>query len=742
MKRRNFAAILLFLIISFVISVGLFVYYQNLSERLYASTKNTLIEVATQQKFNLDSEIQAEKSLLHSIAASLAYMPGDEETACKMLSDIIGLTKFDYITLTDIDGEGITQDGIKVNISDRPYFGRLLSGETVLWKPMQSRVRDAIVIPLATPIWIDGKMEGMLVGTYTTDKMSEILLPSFEGKGYAFVIDNTGEIMIGTKNDYTVTTTNNLFDSWYGITFNDGQNYADVVKEIQSGAVGFVHYTIKGQERLAAYMPVNNNDWCIVVAVPLEVISAETSAITKSTIIMSSVVALSFALVFAFVLWQQHKNVKALEKVAYFDELTGGPTLVRFKMEAQRFIDDNPNKKLLMVKFDIDRFKLVNQILGYDVGDSVIINLAKALMLVTPGKYERYARLHDDEFLVLHTYEREEELVEIRDRYQSIFRELMGEGFRYDVRLISGHYYMSAENCHDVSEAIEKANIAHNKAKQEGLEVCVYDNEIIDESLKHKDIENRMKPALENREFRVYLQAKYFLADETMAGAEALVRWRRADGTMIPPNQFIPLFEKNGFITRLDMYMMESVCEKIREWIDTGKPAITVSVNFSRLHLTNPDFVSQLSNIADKYGVPKKYIEIELTETTIFDNETALEVLLNQLHDAGFTLSMDDFGTGYSSLGLLKNLPVDVIKIDRSFFVGDKYKTRARTVISSVMEMSRKLGIHTVAEGVEEQEHIDFLRAVGCDIVQGYYYARPIPAEEFDPNALPINLHK
>ncbi|MEG0229030.1 MAG: EAL domain-containing protein, partial [Oscillospiraceae bacterium] len=209
------------------------------------------------------------------------------------------------------------------------------------------------------------------------------------------------------------------------------------------------------------------------------------------------------------------------------------------------------------------------------------------------------------------------------------------------------------------------------------------------------------------------------------------VRWQKPDGILVSPSEFIPIFENNGFITKLDMYMFEQVCKIIKGWIDLNLPVIHISVNFSRNHLLNYNFINELIEISEKYHVPRKYIEIELTETVIFENEELIEAVLHKIHSAGFTFSMDDFGTGYSSLGLLKNLPVDVIKIDRSFFTNSKYIARANYVVESVMIMAKKLNIYTVAEGIEEIEQIDFLKKIGCDIVQGFYYAKPMPADDF-----------
>lgn len=185
-------------------------------------------------------------------------------------------------------------------------------------------------------------------------------------------------------------------------------------------------------------------------------------------------------------------------------------------------------------------------------------------------------------------------------------------------------------------------------------------------------------------------------------------------------------------MVKLDLYMLEETCAIMKNWRDAGMPLMPVSINFSRLHLLESDFISKLVEITEKYDIPRKYIEIELTESVMFEHENLIADILQQAHVAGFLLSMDDFGSGYSSLGLLKNIPVDIIKLDRSFFINNNNQERAKKVIEVAISLARKLKIHTVAEGVEDAELIPFLREVGCDIVQGYYYAKPMEVKKFN----------
>ncbi len=262
-------------------------------------------------------------------------------------------------------------------------------------------------------------------------------------------------------------------------------------------------------------------------------------------------------------------------------------------------------------------------------------------------------------------------------------------------------------------------------------EIKVISQSVREVGSEDKNISKKMEYALKNNEFKLYLQPKYNIKTSRIIGAEALVRWQEKNGNIISPCDFIPLFELNGFIEKLDFYMLESACKQIRKWLDEGEKCIPISVNFSRIHMENEKIVEQIKKVVSGYGIPRKFIEIELTESTMINNERRMVNILNSLHESGFVLSMDDFGSGYSSLGLLKNLNVDIIKMDKSFLTNNTNEEKGNIVIESVIDLAKKLNIKTVAEGVETIEQVAFLECVNCEIAQGYYYSKPVPAELF-----------
>ena len=247
------------------------------------------------------------------------------------------------------------------------------------------------------------------------------------------------------------------------------------------------------------------------------------------------------------------------------------------------------------------------------------------------------------------------------------------------------------------------------------------------------DIESAMYIALKNQEFKLFLQPKNDLRTGQVVGAEALVRWQKADGSYRYPNEFIPLFEANGFCTKLDIYMVEQACRQIREWIDAGNEPIPISINQSKLLFSNRSYVSELEEVVDRYGVAHDLITLEILEGVAMNDMKLLVSQIQLLHEKGFRVSLDDFGTGYSSLNMLYQLKIDELKLDRGFLrkASNGDAARRQIILEQVIGFAKKLGISTVAEGVETEEDRRNMEALSCDIGQGYFYDKPIAAQVF-----------
>lgn len=424
------------------------------------------------------------------------------------------------------------------------------------------------------------------------------------------------------------------------------------------------------------------------------------------------------------------KEIQRLKQLQDFDFLTGCPNWVKFKKDCEIIMDSNQPQDYAMVIFDIDKFKAINDLYGHQTGNEILTAIAKIL-----DKYlneeELFARMATDNFCILMKYEG---YGEFSQRLENLIRKINGYSQKYIVSISMGVYFISDTGL-DINTLSDRANMAKRSIKDNSqISYAFYEESMRAALILENEIENSMERALASGEFEVYLQPKYLFSDEQIIGAEALVRWNDPERGMLPPNEFIPLFEKNGFVKKIDTYMFEEVCKLLAKW-EKEMDQLTnmiISVNFSRLHLENMLLPEELLTITNRYQVDPKMIEIELTESTIFNNDVQMVEIMNHLKDFGFHISIDDFGRAYSSLNTLKNLPADILKLDKAFFSESTDNARGEKIITSMLNMAKDLDLITVAEGVETREQVDFLKEKGCDIAQGFFYAKPMNIPEFE----------
>ncbi len=425
-----------------------------------------------------------------------------------------------------------------------------------------------------------------------------------------------------------------------------------------------------------------------------------------------------------------------LERMAYVDELTGGNNLNRFKklteIQLARYnSNEHTGGSLYLIRVDIDNFKLINDMFGYDHGDQILCDMSDIIKGCI-SKTDVYGRMSNDDFLVLLDRDSDEEALKVGRRFREEFmrtHKKYEEG--YLINFTTGIYKIPFGEI-DMDKIIDRATMAHITAKQMGgdRKFSFYTDKIRDDAVREKSMEDCMSKALADNEFVVYLQPKFDLKSGSLKGAEALVRWIR-DGKVVPPGAFIPLFEKNGFVSQIDMYMLEQVCRLQKDWINQGLSIVPISVNQSKLLLFGSDYISKVTQVISRYGVPTKFIELEILETLIHDNIDALIKILDSLKEQGFLISIDDFGSGYSSLNMLKDIKADVLKIDRAFLSRSEDTDRGEIVLSSVVRLARELNMSVVAEGVETEKQAAMLRSINCDTAQGYLYAKPMEVESF-----------
>lgn len=426
------------------------------------------------------------------------------------------------------------------------------------------------------------------------------------------------------------------------------------------------------------------------------------------------------------------KREKHYRHLALTDSVTGLWNDVKFYQETQEILERNPDKEYLLITLDINRFKFINNDFGSRAGDKMLVVLGKRIHEIFGG-VAYYARGTADVFLILIEEKnfREEMLNPLK---KEIYFDNGGKRQYYKVVIKAGVRKIHAgEKREDIKRYADQASMARKTIKESADEsIAYYDKEMKENIAREIAIENKMEAALENGEFRAYLQPKYYLPTEEIVGAEALVRWVTPDGKIVPPDKFIPLFERNGFIVKVDFYVYEQVMKQMAEWRKEGRTPICVSVNVSRVHIRTYDFFIKLNKLIEKYQIPKEYFELELTETMIGGGQGTTRDFVRECKREGYSVSIDDFGSGYSSLNLLKDLPVDILKIDKGFLDETAESKRSSIIVQQVVEMAKKMKIGTLCEGVETLEQAYFLKDIGCDMAQGYLFSKPIPMKEFE----------
>lgn len=494
---------------------------------------------------------------------------------------------------------------------------------------------------------------------------------------------------------------------------NDWQEARGISRKVMGGAMN-AGATVRLKKTDGQFM------WCHIV---LTVLRSEDGSIIRSLFTITDVD-------------EATRNRRELEYRAEYDDLTGCSNFSRFKIEARKILENRNEKKYALWYCDLRNFKLVNNVYGYDFGDQVLQYWAK-ISSREQREGEIFARVSADHFVSLLWYDSIEELEQRFQKNAGLLAKFKGlAGKKLRLEMVAGIYLVEIHGKRNgIEDMIDCANLAQKSVKVlEGSRYAVYTEDMRRQILSEKEMEAAMYKALENREFCAYFQPIAEIQDGIrVTGAETLARWIRPGYGVVPPNRFIPLFEKNGFIIDLDSYMFEEACRFLRKWLDEGREPIKISVNVSRISVFQRDFSKHYIRLKEKYNIPNGLLELECTESVLVENAELLEMVMRTMRVSGFFFSMDDFGSGYSSLNLLKDITVDILKLDMMFFRNENLKEpRHQTIISSIISMARALNMKVVAEGVETEEQLQLLRKFGCDYIQGYLISRPIPEQEFE----------
>lgn len=645
------------------------------------------------------------------------------------------------IGIADLDGEVITTDQKRFNISKDEGFKKCIeTGAPFFSGPIKERTGlECKILVLYVPLVDDrGGVRRVVFFTRTMQNVRRHIVPDlYNGMAQCDIFDNDGNIISESLSDGIVkVTSRNIYQGLEeknsGINGKAVEQVEKIREDLGYGNADVLKGVFQGKVRYLAYAPVHGvgNGWNLFCVVDEEFILQKSRSILLRTLYLCLAMVFLIFVATAYMFQMKARAQRGIAALAYTDQLTQIGNVNDFYRKARAILDQNPNNAYTVIVFDVNNFKYINETYGYEAGDQLLIAIADKIKHIFCEE-EACARISNDHFVVLaKACERgESRFYEITETF---INEQNQKTIKFPLSFSSGAYRIRDKN-EEVYAMVDKAQLTLKSIKNsQQTNFAYYSERLLKTFMENNEMESLMHEALRRGEFKVYLQPKFDLTRLVPVGAEALVRWISMEKGFMPPDKFIPLFEKNGFVVKIDFYILEEVCKKIRTWIDEGREPLAISVNQSRIHMDDPLYVDKLFDLIQKYDIPPNLIELELTESMFFADSVKLISIMKKMRKIGFLISMDDFGSGYSSLNLLKEIPVDVLKLDKAFLDEMANSSKSRIIISQVVEMAKKLGMKVVCEGVETESQADFLKEINCDMAQGYLYAKPMPLEDFE----------
>ncbi len=730
-KKKTALYFLLLIALNLVLIISAYALIYNVKQMLQKDAEVNLLEIATQNERIITERVLNDINNLKIIANQIASLElsFSKSEMVYFLATKASQYGYNYLYVSDTEGNAYPSKGSPFNVSGRLYFKKVLTGVPTITEKLVSRLDGKETYFCVVPIVRNDEIIGIIARPYYEEELSKIFAPSlFKDFGRITVFNASGDVLIHTKHfGFCFVNSGNYYRDLYAI---DNKEAAEKIKiDLSKGESGFEFLKLpNGETMLSAHVPFEIlEDWYLSTAVPTQLISFNGDKVVFVFLIVILFVFIMAAASAYFIIYMQTSAKKSLQRMAFVDPLTGGNTFNKFIIDSGRILSDKSITDYAVIKLDIDNFKYINELHGYTTGDEILKKVSDFISAII-DKDEVFARISADNFVLLakkSTLPRLEAELEVSKLEAAGFNASLS--FSYS----AGVYFPSLVE--EVPSMIDKATSAAKTIKGDTTKhFMYYTDDMGQKAIEAELIKIKMQPALKNKEFLPYYQPKYDVYTGKIVGAEVLVRWLQPGNGLVPPFRFIPVFEKTGFIVQLDLYMFHALCNTLSIWISQGITPVPISINFSRIHLQNPGFPDMLADIYKSYGLPKNLVEIEITESAFFNSMSTIYDMAMKLKTAGFIITMDDFGSGYSSFNMLTEIPMDVLKIDKEFLAESKDNIRRDIVIEHIVEMTKQLNIEVVAEGVETKEQVEFLQRVGCSIAQGYYYAKPMPSDEFE----------
>ena len=749
-KRLIRTTIVVVLISIALLLCGIFI--SNSFRSILRDTRNSQMESETQeQKTHILRQIHADFQTLYTLSGFFQFSNTmDMNSFVRGLSESNSQNDFVRMAYFEANGKGVrvtADQKIETDLSLSSIHANAISaieqawnGESAVSRIYYDDMLGQVIYVYSIPIYDGDTIIGALAASKDINALAEILddKSTLSGNGFFQLIGSEGNLLVRSQSEFITDELNSIFDS----TFISEEEKNAMLETMANGESGFFSLQFQENNYQLYLEPVGINGWYLLCINTSQ--GAASSSVSHILQVMQLtylgiLLAVIFLIIYGYRLLR--RNNKALIQYAYYDSITGAYNYTRFMQEFNLRLKHTEGFSIAVM--NIRQFKFINELFGKKQGDRLLRHM-KDVFKESIQEGEFFCRYTADCYYI---FLNDTNAGSIRARLKEMMDKICEFVFihynSYQIRLYCG---VAVSNVYaneqlDGNEILTHALFALAKARVTSTPenyIWFYDTELHKRETLENYIESHMHRALENEEFKVYLQAKINLETQTLGGAEALVRWITEDGKMISPGDFIDLFEQNGFCVKLDMYMFEHVCQLIRSWLDQGLEAIPLSINQSKRLFYERDYVENLQQIIQAYDVPAHLITLEILEGLALENAEEVNKKIAQLHAIGFKISMDDFGSGYSSLNTLSNLAIDELKLDRAFLmaVSSGNNLRQKVIMEEIVRLAKRLNISTVVEGVETREDELLVQSLGCNYGQGYYYSRPIDAGAFEEKYL------
>lgn len=701
--------------------------YRSIRRKLNGVADAAMMEMADENAAMLQMTLESRFELMDDVGRKIAEDPKSAQDILTYLGEYANGYGFKRLCYMDATGWTISSDGKSGDFSFRTYFRRSMDGQYSITGEINDRFSQGDPVHVMSAPVRDsqtGEVIGVVLADYTPEAFQKMMdVESFCGEGRGYIVESTGDILAASSSA-RIAATGNLLEEMTKIS-TTGEQDAEQLRQILSGSQsGEKRVFGTGELRLSCRQIENyceNDTWYLIMVMSADALYGKMNAVFSGIHeLLGVIVLLCVASVFGTLATYRRYN-ESLRRVAYSDMLTGGSNFTDFLMK----VDSAEGG--YMVSSDLDDYKMMVGVFGVQKGDDMLRGVYECISgALKEG--EPVARVDADHF-VFYLNERQRSVV--LERLRQIERGIRRLSDKMGVLHVVprfGVYAMRPEE--DVRRACELSNLALGAAEGSGDNAVAFYQDVDQNAFfESMQIEDRFDAAIAGHQFKAYYQPKCNPKSGEIVGAEALARWVQEDGSMIPPARFIPLFEKNGAIGKLDEYMFTCVCAQLSQWRQEGVELRPVSVNLSRASLCRQGVALTYKRILEGYGLSTWMVPLEVTESTMISDEAVISVL-QEFYRYGFRIEIDDFGKEKSTLPMLKLPFVDTVKLDKSLIdcIGDR---KGEIMLRQVVRLCYELGLYTTAEGVEAEDQVDFLRALDCTDIQGYFFSPTLPVEKY-----------